>query len=183
MASVVESDAPRSTEGFDNIWVAATNGDIEAVRHFLTQGTSVNIQDEDTGNSPIHSAASYGQVKMLEYLIEQGADVNLRDSDGDTPILLCEDPASFEVLETNGANLNVKNNNNEGFLEKATELAQEENTEMVTYLFNRDLIPINFAMQVQSDNDALAEEQQMHCPTRSAVTTVHARTDNLPNQP
>ena len=108
MASVVESGAPRSSVDFDNIWVAATNGDIEAVRHFLSQGTSVNVQDEDTGNSPIHSAASYGQVSMLEYLIENGADVNLRDSDGDTPILLCEDPATFQVLETNEVNLNKK---------------------------------------------------------------------------
>ena len=183
MASVVESGAPRSSEDFDNIWVAATNGDIEAVRHFLSQGTSVNVQDEDTGNSPIHSAASYGQVRMIEYLIENGADVNLRDSDGDTPILLCEDPATFEVLETNGANLNVKNNSNEGFLEKATELAQEENTEMVTYLFNRDLIPVNFAIQNQLDSDALVDEQQIYSPTRDIAATAHARKDNSPKQP
>ena len=115
--------------------------------------------------------------------IENGADVNLRDSDGDTPILLCEDPASFEVLETNGANLNVKNNSNEGFLEKATELAQEENTEMVTYLFNRDLIPVNFAIQTQLDSNALVDGQQIHSPTRGTAATAHARKDNSPKQP
>ena len=51
-----------SEDSFDNIWVAATNGDVDVVRNFLLTGIDVNIQDENTGNSPIHSAASYGQV-------------------------------------------------------------------------------------------------------------------------
>ena len=56
-----------SEDSFDNIWVAATNGDVDVVRNFLLTGIDVNIQDENTGNSPIHSAASYGQVEMIEF--------------------------------------------------------------------------------------------------------------------
>ena len=59
-----------SEDSFDNIWVAATNGDVDVVRNFLLTGIDVNIQDENTGNSPIHSAASYGQIEMIQFLIE-----------------------------------------------------------------------------------------------------------------
>ena len=140
-----------SEDSFDNIWVAATNGDVDVVRNFLLTGIDVNIQDENTGNSPIHSAASYGQVEMIEFLIENGADVNLKDADGDTPILLCEDRSCFEVLEQNGADLTVS-----GFTEKAMELAEEGNRGMVSFLFSRGLIPVNISLQEQySINSAM----------------------------
>ena len=85
----------------------------------------------------------------------------------------CEDPASFEVLETNGANLNVKNNSNEGFLEKATELAQEDNTEMVTYLFNRDLIPVNFFVSRTSSTAMLWSTSNKYIPQLATQLLLH----------
>lgn len=158
--TAIDNNNSSSSDNFDNIWVAATNGDIDSVQNFLSQGVDVNVQDEETGNSPIHSAVSYGQVKLLEFLIRNGANVNLRDSDGDTPILLCEDQACFELLEANGADLLAKNNENLGWNEKAIELAEEGNNNMVSYLFNRELIPINFVLEqniISSTDGAIAE--------------------------
>ena len=135
----------QTDDEFDNIWVACTNGDIAKVQKFLEAGIDINVQDEH-GNSPIHSAASYSQLELLEFLIQQGADVNLKDSDNETPIMLTEDQKTFELLERHGANPRDMTN------DKAMELASDDNEDMVSYLYGRKLIPLNFKMMtVQND--------------------------------
>ncbi len=153
------ADFISDADQFDNIWVACTNGDIGKVTEFLASGVNINAQDE-YGFSPVHAAASYGHVAMLDYLLSNGADVNLRDADGDTPLLICEDQASFELLERYGADINARNAEGEGLAEKAAQLAEEENEAMVTFLFNRGFIPIDFRMTEQDpdeDNEEGAE--------------------------
>tara|TARA_B110000090_G_scaffold140016_1_gene153929 strand:- start:978 stop:1448 length:471 start_codon:yes stop_codon:yes gene_type:complete len=132
-----------SSDVFENIWVASTNGDLARVAEFLGSGVNVNAQDEN-GFSPIHAAASYGQLPLIEFLIGHSADVNLRDIDGDTPILVCEDQTTFELLERNGADINAKNSEGFGLAERAVALAEEENEDMVTFLFNRGFLPVDF---------------------------------------
>lgn len=145
MASKAKATAsPYGVDETENIWVCCTDGDIARVKDFLLHGVDVNIQDNDTGNSPIHSATSYNQMEMMLFLIENGADVNLEDADGDTPILLTETRESFELLEKHGAILDHKNKEGEGLMEKAIELASDENDAMVNYLFERGIIPVNF---------------------------------------
>jgi ankyrin repeat protein len=51
MASFAEADTEEDNSN-DNIWVAASNGDIERVRFLLASGVSVNAQDE-YGYSPM----------------------------------------------------------------------------------------------------------------------------------
>ena len=70
--------------GGENIWVAASDGDLERVKHLVeVEGVSVNAQDE-VGYSPLHAAASYGEIQVLEYLLARGGDVTIKDEDGDT---------------------------------------------------------------------------------------------------
>lgn len=158
---------------FDNIWVACTNGDIQKVTAFLASGIDVNSQDE-VGFSPIHAAASYGHCSLLDYLIANGANVNLADADGDTPLLNCEDQASFELLERAGANINARNNEGEGLAEKAVALAEEENEAMVTFLFNRGFIPVDFRMSAQK-----AEEQEESAPQDDEVVDVDEEGEDM----
>jgi len=146
------SFANTADDEFDNIWVACTNGEVNKVSEFLASGIDVNAQDE-YGFSPIHAATSYGHVALLEYLISQGANVNLPDQDGDTPLLICEDQASFEILERHGGDIHAKNNEGEGLAEKAVALAEDENEAMVTFLFNRGFIPVDFRMTAQDDDE------------------------------
>ena len=136
MAATVTED---TSDEFDNIWVACTNGDIAKVQRFLDSGIDINIQDEH-GNSPIHSAASYSQLELIEYLIGRGANVNLCDSDNETPIMLTEDKDTFELLERHGANPSDMS------VDKAMELASDGNDEMVSYLHERKLIPLEFKL-------------------------------------
>ena len=158
-AAAGAANALGGMEQFDNIWVASTEGNVNKVTTFLESGVSINSQDE-YGFSPMHASASYGHVALLEYLLTNGADVNLRDLDGDTPLLICEDQASFEMLERHGADINATNNEGGGLAEKAVGLAEEGNEAMVTFLFNRGFIPLDFRMIEQQQQQE--QEQQGH---------------------
>ena len=61
----------------------------------------------------------------------------MRDEDGDTPILVCEEPEIFEYLIGQGANGKDVNNANETIFDKAV---QEENEIMISYLISNSYI-------------------------------------------
>ncbi|MFL3667032.1 MAG: ankyrin repeat domain-containing protein, partial [Verrucomicrobiota bacterium] len=58
-----------------SIWVAARNGNIEAVRLHLTAGADANIRDEG-GWVPLHGASGSGHRETVELLLAKGAKVN-----------------------------------------------------------------------------------------------------------
>lgn len=126
----------REDDGPDNIWMAASDGDLERVKELLREGVSVNAMDEN-GYTPIHAAVSYGHVELIEFLISNGADINLRDPDGDTPLLVCEEPEIFELLVRAGADPAATNNSGEGILQKA---ADDENDVLLSYLIEQNLV-------------------------------------------
>ena len=68
-----------------SILVAASGGDIEAVKEFLATGTDVNAKD-DLSWTPLHFAARDGHKEIAELLIAKGADVNTKNSLGRTPL-------------------------------------------------------------------------------------------------
>ena len=55
----------------DSIQVAASVGNIEAVKQHLAAGADVNAKD-DWGMTPLHSAAAYGGKEVTELLIANG---------------------------------------------------------------------------------------------------------------
>jgi len=69
------ADPELLSEG-ENIWTAASDGDIDRVRELIESGMSPNAQDE-AGYSPLHAASSYGEVPLIHYLLSVGADVNI----------------------------------------------------------------------------------------------------------
>jgi predicted nucleic acid-binding OB-fold protein len=128
------------TEGLDqepeNIWVAASDGDIPRVLELLQQGISINVQDE-YGYSPMHAAVSYGHKELIELLISGGADLSLRDPDGDTPLLTCEEPEIFELLVRGGSDPKARNYADQGLFEKAVE---DENIVLAQYLLDNGYV-------------------------------------------
>ena len=64
-----------------DIWEAADQGNIEAVKQHLDAGANVNAKDE-VGWTLLHTAAFYGHKEIAELLIAKGADVNAKDVDG-----------------------------------------------------------------------------------------------------
>jgi uncharacterized protein len=68
-----------------DIWTAAEQGDIKAVKQHLDAGTDVNAKDK-YGRTPLDEAARKGHKEIAKLLIAEGADVNAMDDDGDTPL-------------------------------------------------------------------------------------------------
>jgi ankyrin repeat protein len=136
----------------DNIWVAASDGNLKDVQKLIASGVNVNAQDE-YGYSPLyfriecselfhsvahadlslfrHAASSYGEMEVLEYLLSVGGSVTLLDEDGDTPLLVCEKPEIFARLVTAGADPRARNTAGQSIIEKAVE---EDNEELIVWL-------------------------------------------------
>jgi len=68
-----------------NIWNAAQEGNIEAVKQHLDSGTDVNAKNR-FGGTPLHSAAISGHKEVAELLIAKGAEVNAKGYKGSTPL-------------------------------------------------------------------------------------------------
>ena len=75
IAAVVLVGCGESVPDID-INLAASTGDIEAVKQYLAGGGDVNAKDEES--TPLYWAAYEGQKEIVELLIANGADVNLR---------------------------------------------------------------------------------------------------------
>ena len=90
-----------------DIWTAADEGNIEAVKYHIDAGADVNAKDEE-GATPLHYAAT---KEITELLIANGADVNAKDDDGWTPLyfgVAVGDKESVELLIGKGADVNAK---------------------------------------------------------------------------
>ena len=90
-----------------DIWEAAYDGNIEAVKHHLDAGVDVNVKDEG-GETPLHVAALMNNAEVAELLIDEGADVNAKNMDGETPLHKAVPKEIVKLLIFNGADVNAK---------------------------------------------------------------------------
>ncbi|MHC4643268.1 MAG: ankyrin repeat domain-containing protein, partial [Planctomycetota bacterium] len=95
-----------------DIWAAAKDGNIEAVRKHISTGKDINIRSK-SGATLLIAASVGGQTEIARLLIEKGADVNLREDGGGSTALLA---AAFfghteivEILIDKGADVNARN--------------------------------------------------------------------------
>ena len=69
----------------DDIWTAAEEGNVKAVKGYLANGVNVDKRDESYGGTPLHFAAYRGN-EVVELLIANGADVNAKNQADATPL-------------------------------------------------------------------------------------------------
>ena len=103
-----------------DIWTAAREGNLDAIKQSLAAGTSVNAREPQGGATPLNISALFGHTKVAAFLIEQGADVSLANSDGNTALHLASffaHPDLVELLLKNGASVEAKNTRNEAPLD------------------------------------------------------------------
>jgi ankyrin repeat protein len=55
--------------------VAASEGNVQAVRYLLDEGANVNARGK-FGNTPLAEAAYYGHTTVVKELLLRGADIN-----------------------------------------------------------------------------------------------------------
>ena len=83
-----------------SIYMAAVEGDIEAIKQHIVAGTDANSKDPKSrsGVTGLHGAAESGHVEIAELLIAEGANVNEMSKVG-THLLLAAAFGKKEILE------------------------------------------------------------------------------------
>ena len=93
-----------------DIWEAAKQGDIEAVKQHLAAGADVKAKGM-MGLTPLHYATGRNYKEIAELLIAKGADVNAKDKNGYTPLFGAASRVHKEVAElliAKGGDVNAK---------------------------------------------------------------------------
>jgi len=95
-----------------DIWTAAAEGNIEAIKQHVSAGTDLNAKEPAGGSTPLMVAALFGQTEAARLLIENGANLNARNNDGGTALhaaaFFCH-TRTVKLLLDKGADVNAKN--------------------------------------------------------------------------
>jgi len=104
-----------------DIWTAAAQGNIEAIKQHLDVGTDINgtlvkSGRPGAGGTPLHIAVIAGQIEATKLLLEKGANINAKadDEHGGTPLHWAAFVARMDfvkVLLEAGADVNAKSKN------------------------------------------------------------------------
>ncbi len=84
-----------------SIHEAAKEGNIEAVKQHLADGTDVNVKDK-YGRTPLHAAAVGGSKEVVELLIAKGADVNAKYEECATSLDWAKNQETADLLRKHG---------------------------------------------------------------------------------
>ncbi len=85
-ASKAVDDGAAETETVpeDNVWQAASRGDVAALERHAAGGAPVDVPDPVLGTTPLGWAALHGHVDAAEWLLDNGAGVHTLNGDGST---------------------------------------------------------------------------------------------------
>jgi ankyrin repeat protein len=72
----------------DDVFMAASDGNLEAFQRLVDEGADFLSETDDNHNSVLHCAAASGHVEFCRYLLEQGIDVGWRSKCGETALHL-----------------------------------------------------------------------------------------------
>jgi predicted aldo/keto reductase-like oxidoreductase len=95
-----------------DIWAAAKEGNLEAVKQALAAGTAVNAREPQSGGTPLTISTVFGQTAVAALLIQKGADVAIASNDGNTALHLAAFFGRQDVVELllqHGASVQAKN--------------------------------------------------------------------------
>ena len=112
-----------------DIWTAAAQGNIEAIKQHVSAGTDLNAKEPAGGSTPLIVAALFDHTEAARLLIENGAKVNAKNNEGSTALLtaafLCR-TETVKLLLDKDAEVNAKNNTGQTPLDSvAGEWSQE----------------------------------------------------------
>lgn len=82
----------------------------------------VNTRTTSKGNAPLHIAAQYGSLKVVKSLLEYGATYNIKNKEGKTPIDLCQNVDTINLLKLAGKTFESSRTDDSALIDKLKEL-------------------------------------------------------------
>lgn len=108
---------------------AAADGNISQVRRLLSQGTPVDVKNEN-GDQPLHLASRNGHLPVMVILLRNGAPVNVANKSGDLPLHLAVERGHLSLVKLlvtkYGVDVNAKGANGRTALELAVAAVHEK---------------------------------------------------------
>lgn len=104
--------APEDSAEYEELFNAASEGDIQRLETALLPSLNVNALEADRlqGRAALHMAAQSGSVPAIHFLLAHGAKVDLRNSEGETPLheaAYAAHPEVIRALLDAGADINL----------------------------------------------------------------------------
>jgi len=123
MKNLIENGADINTKNIDgdsSLTISCKLGYKDIIKYLIESGADINIKDEN-GESPLMIACRLKYKDIIEYLVKSGAYVNILNSDMDTPLIFSVYQEDYDIsiikyLYENGANIILKNDEGESFL-------------------------------------------------------------------
>ncbi len=97
----------------NDIWAAASTGNLGVVKQALANGMDANLKDPKSGDILLGTAALMGHTEIVALLLEHGADVNLRSKDGGTALhaaAFLGRAETVKLLLEHGADTTIRHN-------------------------------------------------------------------------
>lgn len=110
--------------------VAASKGDIAAVKKLLKTGVDVNERDSFGANALFY-AAGHGKEDLVAFLLDKGADVNVQKNDGMSPLIASAASGHSSVVRLlieRGADLKAMDNSGQTALDFARTVSGDKTT-------------------------------------------------------
>jgi ankyrin repeat protein len=92
------------------LWLAATNGDLNGVKTAIDQGVDINAKDSD-GRTAMVLASRAGHAAIVQLLMSKGAQFEAKDAEGLTALMCASAQGSVEIVKlllASGADLNAR---------------------------------------------------------------------------
>jgi len=93
------------------VYEAAESGDIDELRLLLKSNPSLVKSTDQYGFTALHGAAGEEDTQVVDLLLTNGADINAKNNDGVSPIHVAVYPRMAAYLITKGADINLPSSN------------------------------------------------------------------------
>jgi acyl-CoA-binding protein len=124
MEACDDDDRRKDFEGGEEIFKAASEGDLDTIRSILGEPSSgkdvtslINLKDDDNEQTALHWACDRGEVEVVKLLLSYpGIDVKAADQTGMSPLhyaVTCEFEEVVQLLMTAGADPHQKDEDGE----------------------------------------------------------------------
>ena len=94
------------------IYEAVMYGNLDGVKHLISEGADLNVKEQMGGSTPLMSAITFNHPEIGKVLLEAGADVNIQNNQGSTALhtaaFFCR-VEMVKMLTDGGADRTVKN--------------------------------------------------------------------------
>lgn len=147
----------------------------DLVNKFIQSGCNINVSDNESGITPIHSAVINNNYKIAKLLLEHGADPNIDNGNCDFPIHSAVSDSNYDMIELllkHGADINSPDIYSDSALDQVVIDKQDE--KMIKYLLDHGALIMNCHSMNYGVSNSLNEAKE-HKMSQEIIKLIEKR--------